>query len=336
MNPAIVKKILVISLSNIGDIVITFPVIDILIEGFPGIPLSVIVGPKGEELFEENANLAKVYVFNKRQGWGRMLRWLWQIKQERFDLIVDLRNTAIPFLIAGRYVTSPFLKREAGQHMLTQHLKRLRSIYPSPERAKQRWALQISQNQEKDISRVLERELGGPKKFVLVSAGAADQNKRWTECGFAETCDALIERAKISIVFVGHAADSIFTQKILQRMKHPAVNLCGRTTLQQLSALIKRSQLSIVNDSAALHLASYLDAPVLALFGPTDPIKYGPWGNQGQFIVKKENCPACRQPGSALGHQCMQAISSKDVLDRIVIGNSDVQLKDSFFVKTRY
>ena len=101
---------------------------------------------------------------------------------------------------------------------------------------------------------------------------------------------------------------------IIKRMEGDAVNLCGRTTLIQLAALYKYCFFSIVNDSAPMHMASYLNVPVLALFGATDPTRYGPWSEQSCFIRKNESCRRCVQPKTAFEHTCMKAISGDDVM----------------------
>jgi len=66
-------------------------------------------------------------------------------------------------------------------------------------------------------------------------------------------------------------------------------------------------------------LASYLDVPVLALFGPSDVHKYGPWGLHGHYLQKNQDCPACQDPKNFARHNCMAAITSQDVLSAFAI-----------------
>ena len=106
LNKSEINKILVISLTNIGDVILTFPVIDILKEDFPSAKLSIVIGPKAESLFCDNPHLEKVHIFNKHQLPFKTLRWVLGMRKEHFDLVVDLRNTAIPFMISPRYRTS--------------------------------------------------------------------------------------------------------------------------------------------------------------------------------------------------------------------------------------
>lgn len=329
MNLSRIKKILFISLSNIGDIVLTFPALDILIEDFPRSLISVVVGPKGEDLLKGNRYLDQVHVFNKRQSTLQTMLWIRRLKQERFDLIVDLRNTAIPILAGARYRTPLFIKRAPGMHMLKQHLNRLRSVYRFNDKTPRRYALHLTQDHERDMRGLLKAEFGIDQNFVVISAGAADDNKRWHEQGFASVADEITGRYRTPVVFVGSSDEFTMTQNILGKMKSRAVNLCGRTTLPQLAAVINNCRMALVHDSAPLHIASYLNVPTLALFGPTDPLKYGPWGDKSCYVTGKGNCQACRKTHPNNRHTCMGEITAEDVLGAFEISESTVVFKPS-------
>ena len=309
-----IHKILVISLTNIGDVVLTFPVIDILAEEFAQAQISVVIGPKARSLLQGNPHLKKVHIFDKHQPPLRTLAWIRQLRRERFDLVVDLRNTAIPLMITPRYRTSCRMQRVAQGHMRSKHLERLRSVYKTDKETGAPKALFIPDAVKDRIRTLINQEIGDGQKFVVVAAGAADQAKRWPEEQFAAVCRYLTEHNQLKIVFVGDDDDRKVTQRAMQFMATPAVNLCGRTDLVQLAELLKYCALAIVNDSAPMHLASYLNVPVLALFGPSDPVKYGPWGQNSRMIKKDAACPACREPRKHHAHICLRAISSDEVI----------------------
>src|SRR3990167_8349169 len=98
-----IKKILLITLSNIGDVIVSFPVMDIL---------------KGESLLKNHPLIQQVYVYDKRQPMTKTMALLGQLRRERFDLVIDLRNTAIPFLIGAKYCTFPFLRNDPTVHKI--------------------------------------------------------------------------------------------------------------------------------------------------------------------------------------------------------------------------
>ncbi len=312
-----IKKILLISLSNIGDVILTFPVIDILKRDFPDAKLSVVIGPKAESLLKGNARLDQLIIFNKHQSAFKMLSWMLQLRKEHFDLVIDLRHTAIPFLIGAKHKTSLSSPKIENQHMRKKHLARLKSVYNYEEKSTQQYALCISEEDQGYVQNVIKEEIGEGQRFICIAPGAASHSKRWTGQGFAEVADALGKNEKLKIVFVGDHQDSEIARCIAAKMKEDPVNLCGRTSLIQLAELMKKSKGVLTNDSAPMHLASYLNIPTCALFGPTSPQQYGPWSIKSTFIKNKTPCEACAPPKKEGEHTCMQGIQSEEVLKMV-------------------
>ena len=312
-----INKILVISLSNIGDVILTLPVMDILLKDFPQAKFSVVVGPKARTLFKGNPLISCVHVFDKSQSLGKTIPWVAGLAAEHFDLVVDLRNTAIPFLIFPRSRTPLTVKadKNGGVHMKYKHLQRLRSVYPYEVESGKRYALAIPAEDEARIRDLLRAAWGADDAYIVAAPGAANEAKRWTPRGFIEVCHQLIKRYQLKVVLVGDAADHQDAEGMVEVLGTDALNLCGRTTLVQLAAVVEKAALALVNDSAPMHLASYLDVPVLALFGPSDAHKYGPWGRQGHYLQKNKDCPACQNPENSARHHCMAAITAQEVLN---------------------
>ncbi len=311
-----IKNILVISLSNIGDIILTFPVLDILRKDFPSAKLSVVIGPKGEALFQKNPFLDEVYIFDKHQSPLRTIQWIFQLRKKNFDLVIDLRNTAIPFFLTPKYRTSLFVPKN-NEHRKQKHLNRLKAVYSFDLYPRKK--ILFVPEEDKDYLRQLRREKSfESQKYVVVAPGAANHDKRWTPEGFAQVGDQLVEKFQWKVILVGDQNDQDGAQKIESLMKQGSVNLCGTLSLLQLAELLAGCELALVNDSAVMHLASYLDVPVVALFGPTNPDHYGPWSQRSHFLRRNLHCPAClskKTPG--LKHQCMQAITPDGVLEAI-------------------
>lgn len=329
-NKSEIKKILVVSLTNIGDVILTFPVIDILKKDFPSAKLSVVIGPKAESLFCENPFLDQVYIFDKHQPPLKSLLWISRLRRERFDLVVDLRNTAIPLMISPRYRTSYRMKKTNGLHMKEKHLNRLESVYVPETHATEQCALFVTKKDEEYVDQLIDREVGHDGRYVIIAPGAADHSKRWPEENFSSVCDRLIKDHNVKIIFVGNEEDRKVARRINKFMIADTANLCGRTNLVQLAGLFKRCFFTIVNDSAPMHLASYLNIPVLALFGPTDPSRYGPWSLRSCFLRKNEACQACANPKLKKEHACMASITDEDVygLLRINISENRIEFKN--------
>ncbi len=301
-----IKKILVVSLSNIGDVILTFPVIDILMRDFPDTQIDVVVGPKAENLIKGHPGLRKVSLYRREQSPVDTLKWLQEMKTQHYDLAVDLRNSAIPFLVFAKHKTPLMIARPKG-HMRQQHLSRLKLVYDYSSESRPKEAFFISENDKNVVGKLL-NAIGS---FVVIAPGSRAENKRWREDGFAKLADYLGDQYNVKIVFVGDENDIEVVARIKSLMKNHSLDLTNQLTLAQLGGVLTLSRLAVVNDSAPMHLASYLDVPVAAFFGPTDPKKYGPWGKENIVIQKNGDCAACHGKKNYL-HDCMQAIGFED------------------------
>ncbi len=322
-----IRNILVISLSNIGDIIMICPAMDVLLNDFPQAKLSMVVGPKGRTVFEGNPNIDRVYIYDKHDILRKKIDWFLALRRRRFDLVVDFRNSVMPFLLNTRYRTPPELLMSQNIHLTRKHLLRLRSVYDFEEKAVSRKAIVVSPKDRDHIDGLLAGHIFPGDRFVLVAPLAADSAKTWHPQGFALVCDELIRRYSLKVVMVGGAEDKNVIENIQSQMKHPIVNLAGKTNLVQVVEILNRSFFGIVHDSGIMHLASYFGRQVLALYGPTDPYKSGPWSTNSGYIWKNQGCLKCATTKRKEPHTCMQAITPEDILNAIEITDQGVIFK---------
>lgn len=280
LKESCVHKILVISLTNIGDVILTFPVIDILKENFPQVSISLVIGPKAKSLVWENPHFKKIYIYEKRAKLSEKLKWLAQLRGEKFDLLVDLRNSAMPIFIGARARTSFRMRANKQMHMTQKHLHHLKTVYNFPRLSAKKYCVVPT---GEDEHYVLEK-LNGLEKFVVIAPGAADSAKRWSVEKFVEISNLIAQELRFSIVVVGDREDRAIGEKMQSLLQNRALNLAGQTSLSHLAQLLSLSQGAIANDSAVMHLASYLEKPVVGIFGSSDPVQYGPWNKKGKFI----------------------------------------------------
>src|SRR5476651_1798910 len=98
------RRILVVSQTNIGDVVLTCPVIDILRRDFPHAKIDVVTGPKAVSLFADNSDFC-IMVFNKQASLRQKFAWFSDLYQAHYDCVVNLRRTALAFFLSPRYAT---------------------------------------------------------------------------------------------------------------------------------------------------------------------------------------------------------------------------------------
>jgi ADP-heptose:LPS heptosyltransferase len=312
-----IHRILFITLSNIGDVILTFPVFDVLRDEFPDAEIDIVMGARAVPLFEHNPNIHKIWIYKKKQPLPRLLGWLKELRDRRYDLVVDLRHTAIPLFIGAKNKTSFLVSHRPDQHKRDVHLYRLKEIFDFPNKERAKNAVFLTD----EVAHSIPGQWG--TNFIILSPGAANHNKRWPTVKMAQLADFLSEQYHSRVIFVGGADDKTIVRTIQDKMKTQSTDLSGDLTLLQLAHMITRCRLFIGNDSGPMHLASYLGKPVLALFGPTDPKLYGPWSPHAHFIKKKTDCAACLNPKIS-EHSCMEAITFEDVKSAFKISGDKI------------
>lgn len=176
-------------------------------------------------------------------------------------------------------------------------------------------AVMLGEKDERSVDALL-RSCGvdPARPLVLINAPAGWETKRWDAQRTAAVADRLISRYGAHIMYTGSGADSAFIDGIIARMRHPAINAAGRTSLKELACLIKRAQLMITTDSGPMHLAATVGAPIVAVFGPTAPWRTGPCTTRAHIVRKQVPCSPCyrRRCDSML---CMREIEVDDVME---------------------
>ena len=313
LNKSDIKRILLITLSNIGDIILTTPIISALDKDFPGARIDILVGPLGREIFAEHPRIFKVIVYDKHIPLQNKRRLIQKLKRIRYDMVIDLKNSLLPMLIGSRYRTSPIQSVPKDIiHKKYAHLYKLRQL--GIEAGDAPFFIHIAEKDKDHIDTLL-KNIPADKRLVIVSPTSKSLIKRWIKQGFAQVSDRLVNELKASVVMVGSSHDHEAIDEITGHMKEKAINLAGRTTMPQLAYLIKRSNLLITNDSAAMHAASAVGTKALAIFGPTDPRKYGPLGKDNRVIRKNLDCSPCEVARCNFKHECMNLIAPDEVYE---------------------
>jgi heptosyltransferase-2 len=310
-------KILFITLSNIGDCILTLPVLDALRQKHPQANVTCLVPERPKEIFIDNPAVENVVIFDKHAKLTDKIKLFTSLSKEKFDIVVDLRNSFFGAFLPAKKRSSPLRIIPAKvKHMKDRHL--FWAGFSDYSRAgKDYQSVMIT---PKDVD-YIDNILGGGKakgnKLIVVAPGSRSQIKCWDKFNFSQLCSQLIKEGQ-DIVLVGDKNDHAICSYVQQNSSAGILNLCARTTIGQLSALLKKSQLLITNDSAVMHLASYLNVPVAAIFGPTNEAKYAPWSEKSIVIKKDIFCRPCEKALCRSGTlACLACIKPIDVLNQI-------------------
>jgi len=267
------QNLLVVTLSNIGDVILTTPVIASLKAAFPVSRLTVVVGPKARGLLEGSRQIDRLLIYDKWGSWVQKLRLIRALREETYDWVVDLRNSALPFLVRA-HRRSPVFRSHPSRKARDQHLEVLRRM-KLPGENSARFDLFSRGEEASLVEKLKAKGTDLSAAWVVVAPGAGSEEKRWRIDGFAEVVKRLLEISPVSVAAVGEAREEALCRDLARVDSHRVINLAGQISLRELAALISRTSLVLTNDSAVMHLGYELFRPVVAVFGPTDHERYG-------------------------------------------------------------
>ena len=341
-----VKKILVIKLRHIGDVLLTVPVFRALREKFPDAHIAALVNSGTEDVLTGNPLIDEVIVFDrniKRQGViGRVereLAFLLMLRKKHFDMAVDLtsgdRAAVISFAsgaryriaynplgsgFAGkRYIYTHLGEKNEKQHMVLQNLDLIRQFGISTDNLKVDF--HISDDAMSFAKNIFENNgIMADDKVVHIHPTSRWFFKCWKDEYMAEAIKWLIERDNIKVIVTSSpdAREIDRAKRILSlvgyrpsAISRRLIDLCGKTTIKQLGAISKSSNLFLGVDSAPMHIAAAVGTTVVALFAMTDEVQWGPWNNGKHHVIReKMECMPCPK-GGCEGiplRKCMEAI----------------------------
>jgi lipopolysaccharide heptosyltransferase I len=156
------------------------------------------------------------------------------------------------------------------------------------------------------------------ERFALLAPGTTWQTKHWQIEGFADVARQFLEKG-LDVVLAGAPRDRARCHAIKELCPQTA-DLSGRTTTAQLAAIIRRSTICVSNDSGAMHLAVALVKPVVSVFGPTSPVRVGPYGRPEAVIRAALHCSPChlrKLRECPHDHSCMKQVTSQMVIERV-------------------
>jgi len=269
--------ILFVTATRIGDAVLSTGLVSHVIARFPDARLTIAAGPVAAPLFEAVPRLEQVLVMEKQRGGLHWLSLYASVASRRWDLVVDLRGSAIAWLLRAKE-RRVMGKGDAGEHRVRQ-LARLFGLDPPPSPV-----LWTAPHHERAAEALLP-----PGAPVLAIGPAANwRGKQWHAERFAELArrlsapkgpspGGLLPGARIAVLAAAH--ERAQAEPLLAALPSARViDLVGRTDLLTAAAVLRRSALFIGNDTGLMHIAAASGTPTLGLFGPSPIAQYAPWG----------------------------------------------------------
>ena len=347
------KKILIINIFGVGDVLFTTPVITNIKTKFPSAFIGYVCNRRTEPLLLLNPKVDKVFVYEKdefaeafrrsKRGFLKRISGLLdEIKKEQFDVVLDLSlNKYASFFMKMAGIRerigynfknrSPFLTRKIkfegyeGRHVVEYYLDLLKELGIPPEQKnleffvpeKERlWAQSVlSQNGIKPNDMVVGVVPGGGASW-----GKDAVFKRWPAEKYAVFMDKIIENFSVKIILLGSPGERSLCERVASMMRRNTVQMGGMTDLLQFAALLQQCKLAVANDGGPLHVASAVGTRTLSIFGPVDERVYGPYPRSRHMIVTKQiPCRPCyhKFKRAECEHQrCINTITVEEVVSK--------------------
>lgn len=326
---ASIYKILIIKLRGIGDVLLSTIVTKNLRLAFPDAQIDYLTEPSSIDVLRGNPSLNDTIVFNRATMSGRELIHL--VRRRQYDLVIDLfgnPRTALVTRLSGAkhrvgyrfrgrsYAYNIVVTPRGGSVHNTQfNLDALDAIGVAIQ--DRNIYFQFDDDDAAYVDGFLRAANLSDQFLVCLNPGGGWYTKHWGLERFARLGDKLVEKYDARIVLSWGPGQLPDVERIQSLMKSPAV-IPPPTTLPQLGALLKRCAFIVTNDSGPMHIAAALQVPVLAIYGPTNPMLQGPFGIQ-HVVVRNEGlkCLGCNLTKCPIGHPCMLDLSVDTVLEGV-------------------
>jgi lipopolysaccharide heptosyltransferase II len=330
-------NILVIKMSAIGDVILSVPSLRSIRAKFKDADIRVLVGLQARDVLDGCPYINGKIVCDfkgKDKGLFGLLRLGTDLRKHCFDIVIDLQNNKkshilsflslaplkygydngkFSFLLNNRIKDdAPYLDpiehqfrvlKSAGVKPIDKHLE----LWPSSSDA-EKVDLLFQDNWIKPSQSLI---------GINVRASSRWNSKNWPAKRIAELCDRLAKEFNMRVVLTGTKEDVPFIEKIKSLTDSKPMVAAGRTSVMELASLIKRCRAYITPDSAPMHIASALDTPFVALFGPTDPARHVAPSKNYVVIKKDLKCGPCYNPNCSRGFKCMTGIEVEEVFAAI-------------------
>jgi lipopolysaccharide heptosyltransferase I len=343
------KKILVLRLSAVGDVTRTLPAVKAIKSKFPSASITWIVEEPSKPLIESQPEIDEVILFPRKRwseglksakGWwktaGEAQELIFSLRKKRFDLVLDfhgiLKTGLLSFLSGsprrigfdrrstkeGNFLFSNVKVKLPGGNIsrFERNFNLLRGMglevqpghYPLHIPAKDREYVNSFFNQ-------LSPAMKSPSVAIHPGTSPKTPYKRWFPDYFAQLADRLVREMNATVLFTWGPDELEWVKGIQKKMRGPSILGPPTLSLTQLGEIYRHCDLYIGGDTGPMHIASLMGIPVVAIFGPTDPVVNEPFGRHKK-VVKSVGCNPCRDR-TCKKLTCLKAIEVEDVFKAV-------------------
>ena len=337
-------RILIIKPSSLGDVIHALPVLAAARHTHPDAHIAWLVNEQFAPLLEGHPLLDEVIPFHRRR-YGRMWcnpgaffdfwRFVLELRRNRFDIVLDLQGlirSGLTSFFCGApqrhgfadaregawlFYTHRIPRAATDEHAVDKNLRLARSAGLNAE--KPEFPLAPRQAGLDEARRMLSEAAGRPlDAFIAVLPGARWESKLWPVEHLARLMDLMHDAGLPPVVLLGASDERERTRRAIDACRSAPIDLVGATSLRQLTALLFLAERIVCHDSGPLHIAAALNKPTVALFGPTNPARTGPYSPAARVLTHPIACAPCYRRNCPFGHQrCLRDLSPETILEAV-------------------
>lgn len=274
-------SILFISLSCVGDAIMTTPLLQSLHLHYPGALIDIVGDRRSSSLFSRCPFAGEILDKDKSRPGRGVFELVGRLRRKRYDVIVDVRTELLAYLLRARRRYTKLGARPYGDHAVERLMGVIREIHgdaPLPPSCV--WTNAADEARAQELLHPLKGE-----RWLALAAGAGGRAvKAWPEHNYIALANALAGVFS-GVILLGTAEDRGVTAAIRAQLEIPFVDLAGKTSLLQAAAVLKRSAFFVGSDSGLGHVAAAADTPTLSFFSVDRPERVRPWGNQSLWLM---------------------------------------------------
>ena len=359
------KRILIVRLSAIGDVVNVLPALSVLRKSYPSSYIAWLVEERAKDILCDNPEINEIFVF-PRKKWSKGVRnpltfiktikeailFFKRLRKNNFDLIIDFHGnlkSGLMTMLGGNCLKLGFDRGSSKEwnyiftnrhvhlenrriHRVDKNLELLKSININTNSTNPQ--IFIPPEDKRAVKHFLQQNCDNEKVLIVIHPGTSTygEYKRWPARNFAILASKLKDKFGASVIFTCGPTDTEVIKEITTHMNnYNMISFCSN--LKQLTEIINHANIFISGDTGPMHIASVMKRPVVAIFGPKDPVIYGPYthGKNGSKtsnnthyglnteprVIRKElPCSPCRK--RKCSHvSCINTISYKEVFDAV-------------------
>ncbi len=322
LDPNAPLEILVVKLSAIGDVVHALAFLDVLHRNFPKARIDWVVEEGAAAIVEGHPAIGRVMV-SRRKSWlrelaedhrfkkifGEIRLFVKDLRRVRYDCVIDLQGLFKSGMVVGLskgkrkvgmtgaregaslFLKEPSVKVNYHQHAIDRYLEI--ASYLGCKWTEWDNRIPVSESQRRAMDQLLASHGVEGDNLLAVNPMAKWKTKLWEPSLFAALADRVVAEFSCRVIFTGSKEDRPVIENILSMMKNRALNFAGKTGLKELAALYGRCRVLVTTDTGPMHMAAAMGCSVVALFGPTSPLRTGPYGSAHKVITSGPDCGPC-------------------------------------------